>query len=151
MARMVRASAGVALENVALWHERDISHSSTERVMLPDSTILLDYMLQKMIYIVENLVVNADKMKRNIDNSLGLIFSQRVLLFMVEKGATREEAYKLVQEAAMKARDSNKQFKDIVMRDMKIRKYITTKDITEIFNLDYYIRNVGVILERVGI
>ncbi len=151
LARVVRANAMVALENIALWHERDISHSSTERVCVPDSTILVDYMLQKMSYVIDNLVVFPERMKQNIEKSQGLTFSQRLLLAFIEKGLTREQAYQIVQAAAMKARTTGKHLKDLILADNNARKYLSVKEINEAFDIKYYLRNVGVIFKRLGL
>jgi adenylosuccinate lyase len=151
LARIVRANAMVSLENVALWHERDISHSSTERVIVPDSTILVDYMLQKMSYIIDNLVVYPEKMKQNIEKSLGLVFSQRLLLAFTDKGLTREKSYQIVQGAAMKARASGKHLRDILLSEKEAKKYLSDVEINDIFNISYYLRNISKIFDRLNI
>ncbi|MDD5382783.1 MAG: adenylosuccinate lyase [Candidatus Margulisbacteria bacterium] len=151
LARLVRANAMVALENVALWHERDISHSGAERVIVPDSTILVDYMLQKMSYIIDNLVVYPDRMKQNIEKSQGLIFSQRLLLALIDKGLTREKAYQIVQSAAMKARSAGKHLKEIVLFDKESQKHLSAREIEQVFDIAYYLRNVEQIFKRLGI
>ncbi len=151
LARVVRANSLVAMENDALWHERDISHSSTERIILPDSTALVDYMLQKMSYVADNLVVYPEKMKENIEKSRGLVFSQRLLLALIDKKLTREEAYQIVQAAAMKARSSGKHLKELVLADKKARKHLSEKEIGEIFDIRYYLRNVETIFKRLGL
>jgi adenylosuccinate lyase len=141
----------VALENVALWHERDISHSSTERIIIPDCTTLIDYLLQKMIYIIDNLVVYPEKMKQNIDKSQGLVFSQRVLLALTDKGLTREKAYQIVQTTAMKARASGKHLKDVLFEDKEARRYLSAQEIAKAFDINYYLRNVETIFQRLGL
>jgi adenylosuccinate lyase len=151
LARLIRANSMVSMENVALWHERDISHSSTERVIIPDSTILVDYMLQKMCYIIDNLVVFPEKMRQNIEKSQGLTFSQRLLLAFVDKGLTREQAYQIVQAAAMKARSSGKHLKEIILADKEARKHLDEKEIEQAFDIKYYLRNVGIIFKRLGL
>src|SRR3989339_406585 len=151
LARILRGNAMVSIENVALWHERDISHSSAERVIIPDSTTILHYMLAAMIRVLDNLVVNADAMRKNIDKSGGLIFSQRLLLALVDKGKTREDAYKIVQAAAMKARDLSKNLKTLALEDHAITKLLSLKEIEEIFDIRYYLRNIGKIFERLEI
>lgn len=151
LARIIRGDAMVALENVALWHERDISHSSTERVIFPDATTLIDYMLQKMIYIVDNLVVYPDRMLQNIDKSQGLVFSQRVLLTLTDKGLTREKAYQVVQTAAMKARASGRHLKELLLEDKEVKKYLTPREIEAAFDIRYYLRNVSLIFKRLGL
>jgi adenylosuccinate lyase len=151
LARIVRANATVSLENVALWHERDISHSSTERITMPDSTILIDYMLQKMSWVLDNLVVYPERMKQNIDKSQGLVFSQRLLLALTEKGISRENAYQIVQTAAMKARATGKHLRNLVCEDKEALKYLTVKEINDVFNINYYLRNVEAIFKRLGL
>ncbi|NQT30592.1 MAG: adenylosuccinate lyase [Candidatus Saganbacteria bacterium] len=151
LARVVRANSLVAMENDALWHERDISHSSTERILIPDSTILIDYMLQKMSYIIDNLVVFPKKMKENIDKSQGLTFSQRLLLVLIDKGLTREKAYQIVQAAAMKARTSGKHLKELILVDREANKHLSKKEIDEIFDISYYLRNVDTIFRRLDL
>lgn len=151
LARIIRANAMVGFENVALWHERDISHSSTERICIPDSTTLIDYMLQKMVYIIDNLVVFPEKMKQNIDKSLGLVFSQRLLLALIEKELSREQAYQIVQAAAMKARAASRHLKEVILEDKEAKKSLSEKEINEIFNINYYLRNIETIFKRLGI
>ncbi|MFA4858637.1 MAG: adenylosuccinate lyase [Candidatus Margulisiibacteriota bacterium] len=151
MARMVRANAQVALENIALWHERDISHSSTERMALPDSIMLIDYMLKKMDYIMANLVIKKKNMLRNLEYTGGLIYSQRLLLALVGKGLTREQAYKIVQKDALQARDTEKRFIDVVAEDPEITKRLSFDELHEVFNRDYYLRNIKTIYNRLGI
>jgi adenylosuccinate lyase len=151
LARILRGNAQAALENVALWHERDISHSSVERVIIPDSTILLDYMLQKMSWLVGNLVVYPEQMKENLNKTKGLIFSQRLLLLLMDKGLTRTQSYDLVQGAAARVWESNLQFEDVVMADTQIRKYLKPAEVKDCFDLDYYLRHVDKIFRRVGI
>lgn len=151
MARIIRANAIIAFENVTLWHERDISHSSTERTVLPDSVILLDYMLQKMVWIIDNLVVHKDAMRKNIDKSGGLIFSQRLLLALVGKGLTREKAYEIVQSNAMQARAKNLSFQDVVITDKRVSDRLSFKEINSIFDIKYYTRNIDIIYKRLGV
>lgn len=151
LARIVRANSMVAMENVALWHERDISHSSTERICVPDSTILVDYMLHKMSYVIDNLVVFPTKMKENIEKSQGLTFSQRVLLALTGKGLTREKAYQIVQTQAMNARKSGKHMKDLLLADKEARRHLSEKEIIAVFDIKYYLRNVDVIFKRLGL
>lgn len=151
LARLLRGNALVALENMALWHERDISHSSTERIIFPDSTTLMDYMLVTLTRIMDNLVVYPLVMKHNLDRTGGLIFSQRLLLALVDKGLKREEAYGLVQAAAMKARTLNKNLKTIIMEDPQITRKLSLKEIEEAFDIRYFTRNIGKIFERLGL
>ncbi|NQS99475.1 MAG: adenylosuccinate lyase, partial [Candidatus Omnitrophica bacterium] len=134
-----------------LWHERDISHSSVERIIIPDSTILLDYMLEKMNWIVENLVVYEDRMQENLNHSRGLIFSQRLLLTLMKKGITRRESYDLVQQAASRVWETNLNFKDVLVNDAQVGKHLSKKEIEDCFNLQFYLRNVDKIFRRVGL
>ena len=151
MARVVRANAQVALENVALWHERDISHSSAERMILPDSTIALDYMLHKMTQLMDRLQVYPEQMKENIDKGYGLIFSQRVMLTLVEKGVSRENAYALVQRNAMEAWNTKEQFQSLLNRDPKIREFLDEQEISTLFDYAYHTKHVGDIFKRLGL
>ncbi|RMA72880.1 adenylosuccinate lyase [Petrotoga olearia] len=149
MSRMLRSYLSSAYENISLWHERDISHSSVERVFIPDATMLTYYMLNKANYLVENLVVHKDRMKENIEKSYNLIYSQRVLLKLVEFGVSREEAYKIVQENAMKAWNERRDFKAILMEDNRVNAKFSEKEAFEdIFSPDYYLKNVNEIYER---
>ncbi len=149
LARLVRANAQAALEDVALWHERDISHSSVERVILPDSTILLDYLLDRAATLVETLVVYPERMRENLNLLGGLIFSGQLLLALVEKGAPREEAYRWVQRNAMQVWETHEDFRTLIERDPDIREHLTPKQIAEIFNVERYLRNVDEIFRRV--
>lgn len=151
LARILRANSMVALENVALWHERDISHSSAERIILPDSTSLIDYMLQTTARIIDNLVVYPENMKKNIEKSRGLIFSSRLLLALVDKGLTREDAYKLVQSEAMRAKGLNKNYKDIVSENAEIIRVLNKEEIEKIFDIKHYLRNIGDIFKRLDL
>lgn len=151
MARLIRGNAQVAFENVALWHERDISHSSAERVILPDSTIALHYMLHKMIQLIEGLRVFPEQMQKNIDKVFGLIFSQRVMLSLVEHGMSRENAYAVVQKNAMKAWETKVQFKDYVLDDKDIMAVLTAKEVEELFDYSYHTKNVNYVFRRIGL
>lgn len=148
MARVIRANAQVALENVALWHERDISHSSAERMILPDSTISLDYMLYKMTQLIDRLAVFPEQMKINIDKGFGLIFSQRVMLALVDKGVSRETAYALVQRNAMEAWNTKEQFQNLIIKDSSIREYLDEKEISNLFDYAYHTKHVADIFKR---
>lgn len=148
LARTVRVNALAALENVALWHERDITHSSVERIIIPDSFILVNYMLVLFKGVIENLVVYPENMRRNIDKTHGLIFSQRVLLALAQKKVLREEAYRLVQRNAMKSLDKGIEFKDGLKKDKDILKVLSAKEIDACFNLDYYLRHIDYIFDR---
>ena len=149
LARVVRANSMASLENIALWHERDISHSSVERVILPDSTILADYMLNKTADIVANMKVFPERMKRNLDATHGLVFSGQLLQDLVEHGAPREDSYKWVQAHAMAAWESETSFKDRVAADPNIRKFLDEKALAHTFNLQRQLRAVDAIFRRV--
>ena len=149
LARVVRANAQAALENVALWHERDISHSSVERVILPDSTILLDYLLDKTARLVETMAVYTDRMRENLDLLKGLIFSGQLLLNLVNKGAPREEAYQWVQRNAMEVWQTGEGFRTLVERDPDIRRYLQPREIARAFSLERQLRHVGEVFRRV--
>ena len=149
LARVVRANSLVGLENVALWHERDISHSSSERVVLPDSSIALDYMLQKTTSLLDGLVVYPERMLENLNATRGLIFSGQLLLVLTQKGLAREQAYEWVQRNAMKAWDENGDFQKLVKSDADINKSLTGQEIDRVFSLDTYLRNIETIFARV--
>ena len=149
LARVLRANALAAMENVALWHERDISHSSVERIIMPDSTLVLDYMLNKFIQVIEGLIVYPDNMLANLASSHGLIFSQRVLLSLMEKGLARSKAYDLVQRCAMQSWREKTDFKNNLLKDKGVARYLTPRELDKIFDLDYYLRNVNRIFSRV--
>ena len=149
LARVVRANAMAALENVALWHERDISHSSVERVIIPDSSILVDYMLNRLRGILEGLHVYPERMLRNMQLSYGLYNSQRVLLALTEKGLTREEAYALVQRNAMKSWEDERDFLSVLKEDSEVTRYLSVSELEEIFEPAYYLRNIDFIYSRV--
>ena len=149
LARVVRANAQAALENVALWHERDISHSSVERVILPDSNILLDYLLDKTVRLVETLIVYPQRMRENLDLLKGLIFSGQLLLDLAAKGVAREEAYGWVQRDAMQVWETGEEFKTLAERDPDIRQYLTPTEIAAVFNAERYLGHVDVIFKRV--
>ena len=149
LSRMIRASVIPMMENITLWHERDISHSSVERITCPDTLILLDFSLSRLKEIIKNLVINKKKMKENLFDTKGLFNSQRVLLLLIKKGQTRESAYKSVQKVAMNSWEKNESFEKLLFKDIEIRKYLTEKDIKNIFNLDYHYKNVDFIFKRV--
>lgn len=148
MSRMLRSYVSSAYENISLWHERDISHSSVERVFIPDATLITYYMLNKANYLAEQLVVHEDTMRENIEKSYNLVYSQRVLLALVDLGISREEAYKIVQEDAMKAWNDRKNFKEILFEDYRIKEKISKEKLEELFSPNYYIRNVEKVFER---
>ncbi|MFO8193006.1 MAG: adenylosuccinate lyase [Bacillota bacterium] len=151
LSRLLRGYATAALENVALWHERDISHSSVERVILPDSTIVTDHMLRQMIRILRELKVRPENMARNLELTGGLIYSQRVLLELVERGLSREEAYDLVQSRAMEAWNSGRSFRDLLAEDEVIRERLGQEKLAACFDPAYYRRHVDYIYKRLGI
>jgi len=148
-ARLLRANAHTALENVALWHERDISHSSVERVIIPDSTILMDYMLDKMINLIDKLLVYPDQMMNNINKTNGLIFSQEVLLYLIKKGISRENAYQIVQRNAFKTWKEKIDFKELILNDKDIEKKIDRVEIDKLFNLDKILKNINKVYEDI--
>ena len=150
LARVVRAAAAVGLENVALWHERDISHSSAERVVLPDAFLALDYMLDRFAWLVDGLVVDAERMRRNLDASHGLVFSQRVLLALVASGLPRDEAYRLVQRNALAAWDEERDFRELVAADPEIAARLDPASLAAAFDLEDALRHVDVLFERLG-
>ena len=150
LARVVRAAATVGLENVALWHERDISHSSAERVVVPDAFLALDYMLDRFAWLAEGLVVDTERMRRNLDASHGLVFSQRVLLALVESGLARDEAYRLVQRNALRAWDEETDFRALVEADEEIADRLRAEGIAAAFDLDEALRHVDVLFERLA-
>ena len=149
LARLVRSNSLAAMENMPLWHERDISHSSVERVIAPDSTILIDYMLHRLTGILRGLVVHADRMAENLKKMKGLIFSQQLLLKLAGKGLERQTAYVMVQRNAMKVWETGQEFKDLIMEDQEIGGYLSKSEIEEIFDLDYHVKHVDDIYERV--
>jgi adenylosuccinate lyase len=145
LARIVRANALVALENVPLWHERDISQSAAERIAIPDTFLALDYMLDRFCWIVDGLVVNAERMRRNLDSSHGLVFSHRLLLALVEAGLARDDAYRLVQEHAMNAWENERDFAELVRADSEIAGRV---DLDGVFDLEATVRHVDTVFER---
>ncbi|EFQ5578085.1 adenylosuccinate lyase [Listeria monocytogenes] len=151
LARVIRGHMVTAYENVPLWHERDISHSSAERIILPDSTILLDYILNRFGNIVKNLTVFPENMKRNMDRTLGLIYSQRVLLALIDKGLAREEAYDVVQPRAMEAWEKQVPFRELVEQDATITENLSAEEIADCFDYNYHLKNVDLIFDRLGL
>jgi adenylosuccinate lyase len=145
LARVVRAAAVVGLENVALWHERDISHSSAERVVVPDAFLALDYMVDRFAWLVEGLVVRPERMLRNLESSHGLFFSQRLLLALVDSGLARDEAYRLVQRHALRAWDEERDFRELIRADAEIAGRV---DLDAVFSLEPYTRHVDTVFER---
>lgn len=151
LARLLRGNSVAAIENVALWHERDISHSSVERVILPDSTLALDYMLNKFIEVVTGLKVYPENMFSNLSKTRGLIFSQRVLIALMNKGLSRTKAYDLVQASAMQTWRGEGDFKSNLLSLPGAAKYLSAKELDKIFDLDFYLRNVNKIFAKVGL
>jgi adenylosuccinate lyase len=151
LARLIRGNANTALENVALWGERDISHSSAERIIIPDSCLALDYILSIFSRIIEGLRIFPERMLENIESSRGLIFSQRVLLALVEKGLAREEAYKIVQANAGRSWDEGLDFRDLMKGDARAGEHLSQQDLEELFDYEYYTRYVDDIFARLGL
>ncbi len=151
LARVIRGHVVTAYENVSLWHERDISHSSAERIIIPDTTILLNYMLNRFAGIVKNLTVFPENMLRNMDATFGLIYSQRVLLKLIDKGMSREEAYDLVQPKTAYAWDNQTQFRPLIEDDERIMSVLTLEDIEDAFNYQWHLKHVDTLFERVGL
>ncbi len=152
LARVVRSNSIAALENVTLWHERDISHSSAERIIFPDSTILIDYMLSRFKNTVENLVINEKNMLKNTNLYGGIVFSQRILLKLCAKGLLREEAYKIVQSNALSAFNTdNGDFKQNLLNDANVTKFLTKEEIEDCFDINYYLRNINAIYKKFDI
>jgi adenylosuccinate lyase len=150
-ARILRGNALAALENVALWHERDISHSSVERVIIPDSTILLDYMLDKLGWILDGLEVDADRMRKNLESTGGIFYSQSVLLALVRKGLTREEAYAIVQRAAMKTWEGGKTLKQNLLADRDAKRHLTARELDAIMKVDNFLGRIDTFYQRCGL
>jgi adenylosuccinate lyase len=148
LARVLRGNAVVGLENVALWHERDISHSSAERVVLPDSTILLDYMLDRVVWLVNGLTVHPERMLRNLEASHGLVFSGRALLAMVEAGASREAAYAITQRNALRAWDEERDFRGLLESDPEAAALLDAAALDRVFDLDNFLRHVDAVFDR---
>lgn len=149
MARTIRANAIVGLENVALWHERDISHSSAERIVLPDSSAALDYLLAKTASLLDGLVVYPENMLKNLNATHGIVFSGQIMLALTQKGVSREDAYLWVQRNAMVVWDKGGEYKDLVMNDRDIRNKLSIQEIEEAFSFKHYLRNVEKVFERV--
>lgn len=151
LARVIRGYMMTAYENVPLWHERDISHSSAERIIMPDATIALNYMLNRFGNIVKNLTVFPENMKRNMERTYGLIYSQRVLLALIDKGLSREKAYDTVQPKAMEAWEKQIQFRQLLDEDEVITSYLSKEELDDCFDYNYHLKNVDVIFERLGL
>ncbi len=151
LARVLRGYAVTAMENVALWHERDISHSSTERIVFPDATLVLDYMLALFTGIMERLRVYPEHMRENLERSYGLVFSQRVLLALIETGLSRQEAYAIVQRNAMRAWNERVPFLDLLLADPEVTARLSEAELRGLFDYGYYLKNVGATFERLGL
>jgi adenylosuccinate lyase len=151
LARLLRGYAMTALENVALWHERDISHSSAERIILPDACLALDYALDLFTQIMGGLVVYPERMRENLDRSYGLVFSQRVLLALIEAGMSREAAYRLVQEHAMRAWRERRPFYELLREDPRVTERLSSEKLADLFDYDFYLRNIDATFERLGL
>ena len=149
IARLIRGAVTPALENISLWHERDISHSSVERVIGPDTTILLDFALSRLTNVIKNIVVNKINIKANLDKLNGLIYSQRILLMLTQKGVSREDSYDIVQKNASKSWDNQSDFKEIILSDKGIMEILTKEEIDDLFSLDYHLKNVDYIFKNV--
>ena len=149
LARIVRANSLAALENIALWHERDISHSSVERVIAPDSTILVDYMLHRITNIIDNLIVYPDNMAKNFNLTRGLVFSEKILLALTGKGISREDAYQIVQKNAMRTWEEGIDFKRLILEDDKIKERLNPEEVEKLFSPDSLLKQVGEIFARV--
>ena len=150
IARIIRANILPILENISLWHERDISHSSVERVIFPDTLILLDFSLSRMSDVIKNLIINEEKMLANLNSSKGLYNSQRVLLKLIDKGLTREDAYRKVQKIAMDSWNQNKDFKDLLKKNKSIKSFLSHKEIDKIFELEYHFKNINHIFKKIN-
>lgn len=151
MSRMLRGYVSTSIENIILWHERDISHSSAERIILPDANLLCFYMLKKAKYLVDNLIINYDNINRSFESSYNLIYSQRVMLHLIKKGMTREKSYKLVQGIAMESWENKRDFKEMLKENKDISEILNEKDFTEIFNPEAYLKNTSDIYKRFSI
>ena len=150
LARLIRGHSVTALENVALWGERDISHSSNERIILPDACMALDYMLDLFTYVVREMRIYPERMQRNMESQGGVVFSSRVLLALIEKGMAREDAYKIVQTNAMSTWEEGTDFRDLVRSDAQVAELLTRDELQELFDYQYFIRHVDETFRRVG-
>jgi adenylosuccinate lyase len=149
MARTVRANTIVGLENIALWHERDISHSSAERIVLPDSSATTDYILAKTTSLLDSLVVYPENMLKNLNLTRGLVFSGQLLLALTQKGVSREDAYAMTQRNAMRVWDEGLDYKDLVMKDADISSHLSREEIARVFDVKHYLRNIDKVFARV--
>jgi adenylosuccinate lyase len=151
LARLVRGHALTSLENIALWHERDISHSSTERIILPDSCLVVDYVLYLFTYVMKGLQVYPQRMKENLELTKGLIFSQRVMLALIDKGLSRETAYEMVQRNAMKAWKERASFFELLSGDTEVNHHLSKAELEGIFDYGYFLRHVDAVFQRLGL
>jgi adenylosuccinate lyase len=151
LARLLRGYSVTALENIALWHERDISHSSTERVILPDACLITDYGLSILTNVISGLSIHTDNMQRNMDVTRGLVFSQQVLIALIDTGLTRDDAYKIVQDNAMQSWKTSEDFISLLKKDNRVTEKLDEKQIDNVFNYDFYIKHVDTIYERLGL
>jgi adenylosuccinate lyase len=149
LARLVRGYAIPALENVVLWHERDISHSSVERIMAPDANIAIDFSLARMTNIISNLIVYPENMKKNLNKLKGLPMSEGLMLALTQKGLAREKAYKMIQKNAMVVWQTQEEFIDVLLKDNELKKYLSTNEIKKILNLDHALRRTNQIFKKV--
>ena len=149
LSRLIRMSVIPSLENIALWHERDISHSSVERVIGPDTTVILDFALTRLSLLMENLIVYPENMEKNLNKLNGVIFSQNVLLKLTQKGMSREESYKIVQKNALKAIDDDVSFKDLLLNDKETMYVISPKELDQIFDISRYFKHVDTVYKRI--
>ena len=151
ISRVIKANMSVALDDMTLWHERDISHSSAERIIFPDSTIALDYIIQRMIFVMEHLQVYPENMLDNLNKTGGLFFSQRLLLSLVEKGLSRDDAYRLVQDLAMRVWAREGSLYDLCRKDPVVTKKMAAEELEEIFDMQYYLKNIDYIYTKIGL
>ena len=151
LSRVLRGNAVAAMENIALWHERDITHSSVERIIFPDSTVLLDYMLATMTNVLKHLKVRKNRMRENLEESRGLVFSQGLLLKLIQKGCSREQAYAFVQNASKKVWDNEKTLQEVALADRNILKYLSREEIASTFDYAYHTKHVNTIFNRLGL
>ena len=149
IARLIRGSVIPMMENITLWHERDISHSSVERILCPDTLALMDFALYRMKEIIKNLVINKNTMKNNLTDTKGLYNSQRVMLELIKKGISREKAYKIVQKTAMKSWKTKLDFQLLLQRDKEIKKYLNKSELRKLFDTSYHLKNIDKIFKRV--
>ena len=151
IARLIRGNSITAMENVALWHERDISHSSAERIILPDSCLALDYIIDISKYVISGLKVFPENMLRNLKLTKGVVFSQRVLLALLDAGMSREDGYEIIQRNSHKSWDNQEEFRDNIENDMSVTNILTADDLDELFDYNYYLKYVDGIFERINI